>query len=487
MKKIIIFIILFCSLKFISAQNIQFPESFKLGNNYFIEPLLDPLPNNSQTKGLNGNPGVITDTAVLKRWQSDYKELGMEAIYYQYYGTKTASSALHVIKYKNLAKREAAMKNFDASDRAAFLAVDVYVIMIGIVEEEGRGEQMDNIAQHFQEKLGATLFLERRKDVQSVEVEPQETTTVETPKNRTDYQKLSEKDMKRFFKMETKTHKLGGVNFYTYSNDNKTFIDTSYDVENGKLVFDNEYVYKYDDKDSLIYESQYSEIPSAEYPEFMEDKYTYHDTHSVRTRSFDGKVQDSVFTYYFRNDKNLIEREIEFTKSSSSNFKFHIDSTLTTYTHNQFGNITSKKTTAPRYQKEYKYEYENGKLKKKSFIAENYVSEEVYDENGVLKELTTMYPMESDDKYRSVFKYNKKGWLTKKENYKNGKLTGTYKYINDKKGREIKNHEGKESSIYIYEYDNQNRETFRISLYFRDEKPVETETMMTMPAPVNSD
>lgn len=487
MKKIYIFIILFCSLKFISAQNIQFPESFKLENSYFIEPLLDPLPQNSQTKGLNGNPGVITDTLVLKRWQSDYEELGMEAIYYQYYGTKTASSALHAIKYKNVDKREAAMKNFDASDRAAFLAVDVYIIVIGIVEEESRDEQMDNITQHFQEKLGATLFLERLKDVQYTEVKPQEETTVEAPKNRTDYQKLSDKDMKRFFKMETKTHKLGSVNFYTYSNDNKTFIDTSYDVENGKLVFDNEYVYKYDDKDSLIYESQYSEIPSAEYPEFMEDKYTYHDTYSVRTRSFDGKVQDSVFTYYFRNDKNLIEREIEFTRSSYNDFKFSRDSISTIYTHDLSGNITSKKTIGDRYQKEYKYEYENGKLKKKSFIADHYVSEEIYDENGKLIEEMNAYPYDESLNFRSVFIYNKKGWLVRRDTYKNGKIIDKYKYVNDNKGREIKYEMGKENGIWLYEYDDQDRVKYKIDLYPRKEKPVETETMMTMPAPVITD
>lgn len=486
MKKIYIFIILFCSLKFISAQNIQFPQSFKLENSYFIEPLLDSLPQNSQTKGFEGNPGIITDTLTLKRLQSDYKEVGIEAIYYQYYGTKTASSALHVIKYKNVAKREAAMKDFEASDRAAYLALDVYIIMIGIVEEESRDEQIDNIVQFYQQKLGAELFLARLENFEAV---AQQTQTIEEekPKNRTDYQKLSEKEMKRFFEMETKTHKLGRVSFNTYSNDNKTYIDTSYDVENGKLLFNNEYVYKYDDKDSLIYESQYSEIPSAEYPEFMEDKYTYHDTYSVRTRSFDGKIQDSVFTYYFRNNQNLIEREIEFTKSSSGNFKFSRDSIFTVYTHDKFGNITSKKAIGDRYQKEYKYEYLNEKLKKKSFIADHYVSEEIYDENGKLIEETNAYPYDESLNFRSVFIYNKKGWLVRRDTYKNGKIFDKYKYINDNKGREIKYEMGKENGIWLYEYDDQDRVKYKIDLYSRKEKPVENETMMTMPAPVATD
>lgn len=102
-------------------------------------------------------------------------------------------------------------------------------------------------------------------------------------------------------------------------------------------------------------------------------------------------------------------------------------------------------------------------------------------------EVLTSYPQSSDDQYRVLFIYNKKGWLVKKENYKNGKLTSSYKYINDKKGREIKNHEGKESGIYLYEYDDQDREKYRIALYFRNEKPIESETLMTMPAPVVTD
>lgn len=314
MKKIYIFIILFCSLKFISAQNIQFPQSFKLEDTYFIEPLLDPLPNNPQTAGFKGNPGLITDTLVLKRLQSDYAEIGMEAIYYQYYGNADkATSALHVVKYKTVEYRKQAMNKLKASENSTYLSLDNYMISINILDEKDIDEQFDQIIDHYRQKLGATVDLARAKDI---EMTAQQTQTTEyQPKNRTDYQKLSEKDIQRFFKMETKTHRLGSVNFYTYSNDNKTIKDTSYDAEEGKLVFNNEYVYKYDDNDSLIYESQYSEIPSADYPQFMEDKYTYHDDYSVRTRSFDEKVQDSVFTYYFRNDKNLIDTKSNLQKA----------------------------------------------------------------------------------------------------------------------------------------------------------------------------
>lgn len=165
MKKIHIFIILFCSLKFISAQNIQFPESFKLEDTYFMEPLLDPLPNNSQTAGFKGNPGVITDTLVLKRLQSDYAEIGIEAIYYQYYGTKTASSALHVIKYKSAKHRKKAMNQLRASENSAYLSLDVYMISINILDEKDIDEQFDSIIEHYHQKLGATVYLARVKDI----------------------------------------------------------------------------------------------------------------------------------------------------------------------------------------------------------------------------------------------------------------------------------------------------------------------------------
>lgn len=46
-------------------------------SSFFKEPLLDPLPDNSQTKGFKGNPGLITDTLVLKRLQPDYAKIGI--------------------------------------------------------------------------------------------------------------------------------------------------------------------------------------------------------------------------------------------------------------------------------------------------------------------------------------------------------------------------------------------------------------------------
>lgn len=167
--------VLFClNISVAFAQKIQFPESFKLNNNFFIEPLLNPLPNNSQTAGFKGNPGVITDTLVLKRLQSDYAEIGIEAIYYQYYGTKTASSALHVIKYKSAKHRKKAMNQLRASENSAYLSLDVYMISINILDEKDIDEQFDSIIEHYHQKLGATVYLARVKDIGM--------TTQETPR-----------------------------------------------------------------------------------------------------------------------------------------------------------------------------------------------------------------------------------------------------------------------------------------------------------------
>lgn len=469
------------------AQNIQFPEDFKCDHHFFKEPLLDPLPDNSQTKGFKGNPGLITDTLVIKRLQPDYAKIGMGAIYYQYYGARTASSALHVIQYKTIAKREEAMKKFDASERTSYLAIDRYIIMIGIVEEEGRGTQIDALVQFYQDKLNAELFLERLKEVQIVSVKQQETTRIEPPKNRTDFQKLDENEIKRFFKLETKKHKLGRVAMYHYFPERNTEIETAYEVQNGELTFYWEDVYRYNELDSLLCHSRYSEIPSAEYPQFMEDKYTYYQDHYVKTHSFDGKVQDSVYTYFKKNASGKIVSEIEFTKSHSSNFSYARDSVFVKYAYDELGDLTSKKTKTNSYEKEYRYEYENGKLKKKSFIADHYISEEMYNKDGQLVEEIERYPQNESNTSRSVFVYNKKGWKVRRETYQNGKLVSKHNYKNDDKGREIKYEMGKGNGIWLYEYDEKNRLKYKIDLYTREEKPQETKEYRTMGAPTATD
>lgn len=177
MKNVLFLLALIFGTTFIFSQNIQFPESFKLDNHFFIEPLLDPLPNNSQTAGFKGNPGVITDTLVLKRLQSDYAEIGIEAIYYQYYGTKTASSALHVIKYKSAKHRKKAMNQLRASENSAYLSLDVYMISINILDEKDIDEQFDSIIEHYHQKLGATVYLAR---VKNIGITTQETPRIES-------------------------------------------------------------------------------------------------------------------------------------------------------------------------------------------------------------------------------------------------------------------------------------------------------------------
>lgn len=161
---------------YVQSQKIKFPESFRTEKGMFLEPLYKISPDQPQTKGLIGNPGLVSDSTVLKRFRSDYKEVGIEAIYYEYYGEKTASSALHVTKYISDEMYEKAVEKLEPSDRQAILILKPYIIKIGIVEEKNRAEQINKIIKYFERKLNAKLVY----SLQPFEPKTQQTTTVES-------------------------------------------------------------------------------------------------------------------------------------------------------------------------------------------------------------------------------------------------------------------------------------------------------------------
>lgn len=161
---------------YVQSQQIKFPESFRTEKGMFLEPLRKISPDEPQTRGLIGNPGVVSDSAVLKRFRSDYKEVGIEAIYYEYYGEKTASSALHVIKYRTDETFVKAVEELKPSDREAKLIVKPYIIKIGIVEEKNRAQQINKMIKYFERKLKAKLLY----NLQPFEPKAQQTTTVKS-------------------------------------------------------------------------------------------------------------------------------------------------------------------------------------------------------------------------------------------------------------------------------------------------------------------
>lgn len=141
----------------VQSQKIKFPESFRTEKGMFLEPLYKISLNEPQTKGFVGNPGVVSDSTVLKRLQSNYKEVGIEEIYYEYYGEKKATSALYVIKYRSDETFAKAVEKLTPSDREATLILKPYIIKIGIIEEKKRVKQIDKIIKHFERKLKAKL------------------------------------------------------------------------------------------------------------------------------------------------------------------------------------------------------------------------------------------------------------------------------------------------------------------------------------------
>lgn len=176
MKKYFSFLLIGIFSIALKSQEIKFPESFRTQKGMFLEPLYKISPNEPQTKGLKGNPAVVTDSAFLKSFRSNYKEAGIEAIYYEYYGEKTASSALHVIKYRSDETFAKAVEKLKPNDREATLILKPYIIKIGIIEEKKRAKQINKIIKYFERKIKAKLVY----NLQPFEAKLQEPTSIES-------------------------------------------------------------------------------------------------------------------------------------------------------------------------------------------------------------------------------------------------------------------------------------------------------------------
>ncbi|MDR6969590.1 hypothetical protein J2X31_003623 [Flavobacterium arsenatis] len=324
----------------------------------------------------------------------------------------------------------------------------------------------------------------------------QQTTENTKPKNRTDYQKISSQEISYFFSKETPKHKLASVTKYGYDTIQNWQKETGYEVQNGKLAFHNEYVYQYDEKDTLVYESQYSEIPSAEYPAYLLNNYLYNfqDSLTLEVRSFDGLVQDSIFTRYGRDEKNRIISEIEIQKSIYKGEKYTRKTNETYYNYDNQNNIIAKAElenfeTATN---ETTYEYDKNNTLRKSIYTNHrmgYTATNTYDTNGklILKEEKI-----GDEKHGiRRYKYNKKGLEIEESKFSDNKLMYRYSTTYDAKNRKIKYEmteimEDKSSSINLYEYDNDDKLKYIIYLNWRKEKPVQkVEIMEVAPAKQN--
>lgn len=310
--------------------------------------------------------------------------------------------------------------------------------------------------------------------------------------NKIDYEKLSKAEIKYFLTKETAQHKLGSVTKYSYTTQNAEK-ETNYSAQNGQLAFSYERKYQYSNNDLLLFESQYSEIPSAEYPEYISDHYHYdlQDSLILIVSSVNNKVTDSVFTQYKKNDDGRVLVEYTTKKSIGEGASYSSEIQETQYNYNEDGQLLSKTIIVGNdVTNEYRYEYDE-KKKLRKLIYNNFEFQQLTTEtyNSDKQLIQTEAKRNDDSLYIERFKYNAKGLEIERNKYEGDKLVYRYVTTYDATNRKIKyemiDMKDKSSGIWLYEYDKENRLKYKIDLFWRKEKPeTKTQVMETIPTSV---
>lgn len=284
------------------------------------------------------------------------------------------------------------------------------------------------------------------------------------------YQTLNKHKIKRLFKLETDTHRLGQVTFYKYYPSGNIQKETTYENKNGKLVFEYESGYKYNN-DILTYKYQYSEIPSYKYPEFIEWNYMYLPKNkSVVVQKIDSQI-DSTFICLNKNPMGKILKKSEIRKRTYKGRNRVMESYTTNYYYNNSNELIKENRVNEKYgdtiQTDYKYS--KNQLLTSTYKSNNYTSKKTYS-NGLLSTVEETYS--NGEKIINIYNYNKRAQEVFQQKIKKGKRVYSYKtYYNKrnlKKKYEMINENDGKSGVWLFEYGKKGHLIYKIDLYAKE-------------------
>ena len=174
MKKLIfkIFTIILFFLVVIKtwAQEIKFPESFRSDPALFKGMKLAEIPKDIQAKyGITKNPGLIADIAKAKGALFTANKTGVRAIYLEIWNDPMINKSdygYEVAQFASVAELEKVLPTLKSWFYGAILTVQQYLIVVKSVRSKNAEQSIDKITAYFQKKLGAKLFLDRKKEVE---------------------------------------------------------------------------------------------------------------------------------------------------------------------------------------------------------------------------------------------------------------------------------------------------------------------------------
>ncbi|MDQ8006016.1 MAG: hypothetical protein REI64_14535 [Pedobacter sp.] len=160
----------------VQAQEIKFPESFYSPLSLLKGMKIAEIPKDIQTKyGIKKNPGLITDVAKNKGLFMSSKIPGVQAIYFEVWEDieeTRMDCGYEVAKFASIAELNKILPNLKPKGRdGAFLTVQNYLIIVNCDGYKNFGERIEDMIKYFQEKLGAKLYQDRGKDLETAVTE----------------------------------------------------------------------------------------------------------------------------------------------------------------------------------------------------------------------------------------------------------------------------------------------------------------------------
>lgn len=155
----------------VQAQEIKFPESFRSDPSLFKGMRLAKIPKETQTKsGITKNPGLVTDVNKTIGVLFSGLLLDAQAVYFEMYEDieeEKMDCGFEVTQFKSVADMEKMLPKRGKRKDLMLLTLKNYLIILTCDTYKNYGERLDNMAKYFQQKLGAKLFLDRKKEVET--------------------------------------------------------------------------------------------------------------------------------------------------------------------------------------------------------------------------------------------------------------------------------------------------------------------------------
>ncbi|WP_316807416.1 hypothetical protein [Pedobacter agri] len=154
----------------VQAQELKFPESFKVDTTLLKGMELAEIPQDAKANfGIKKNPGLITDPLKTKGLLMSGKLQNVQSVYFEIYKDLVSEKmcfGFEVAKFKSVTEMDEILpKTSRLSASVILLTIKNYLIIIYGPPSTNLGERLDNFTKYFQQKLGAKLVQDRRKDL----------------------------------------------------------------------------------------------------------------------------------------------------------------------------------------------------------------------------------------------------------------------------------------------------------------------------------